>query len=336
MQLSTLRETVRGEFNSFAWEQWARLGVFAPANRRDRAAADPEALLLFTFEIGRDDSRLFDEVLDWLLTNQALISVQRLRNLCVDDNDRQVVEGALGWVARWRPSARLAPKSSNLGDGEPRQLFRVSQRSVQNPDPAFAAVGLVKPDTEPSRKSRPPDPLVPISFALRLRLLFGVGSRAEVIRYLFTNPAGDSSANVIAEAAGYAKRNISETLTALVASGIVAVYELGNEHRYSLNPLGWNQVLGLTQETWPTYRPWLQLLRALRRLSQWINDPRLDQLTPYLLASEARELVSEIEADLNMAGIAASAAAGGGGEEYWDTFADMVERVLASLNTWWA
>jgi hypothetical protein len=34
--------------------------------QREEHAADPEALLLFTFEVGRNDPRLFDEVLDWL------------------------------------------------------------------------------------------------------------------------------------------------------------------------------------------------------------------------------------------------------------------------------
>lgn len=335
MQLSIFRDTVRAELTSFAWDQWAQLGVFAPTNRRDRWAADPEALLLFTLEIGRDEPRLFDEVLDWLLTNQSLMSVQRLRNLCVDDEDRDLAEGALGWVARWQPRARFAPSGGRAEDREPRLLFRSSARQVQNHDPAFAAVGLLKPDTEPSRKSSQPDPLAPISFAFRMRLLFGVGSRAEVVRYLFTKPAGDASVQLVAEAAGYAKRNINQTLTALVASGLVTVYELGNEHRYNINVLGWNQVLGLTQETWPTHRDWPQLLRALRGLSRWLDDPRLDQLTPYMLASEARELLSQIEADLNFAEIPVSSIAGASGEQYWDTFTETVQRALASLNTSW-
>ena len=64
MSISTLRDRVRSELTSFAWDQWAQMGVFAPSERRDQWAADPEALLLFSFEIGRDDPRLFDEVLD--------------------------------------------------------------------------------------------------------------------------------------------------------------------------------------------------------------------------------------------------------------------------------
>ena len=96
---------------------------------------------------------------------------------------------------------------------------------MREPDEAFLTVGLVKPTTEPSKKSLPPDPDTPINFAFRMRHLFGLGSRAEIVRYLVTTPVTDASALGIADAAAYAKRNVNETLTSLVASGIVAAYE---------------------------------------------------------------------------------------------------------------
>jgi hypothetical protein len=43
MELSTLRDRVNREVSSFAWDQWAQLGVFATTERRDRWAVDPEA-----------------------------------------------------------------------------------------------------------------------------------------------------------------------------------------------------------------------------------------------------------------------------------------------------
>ena len=49
------------------------MGVLATAERRYRWAADPEALLLLTFEVGREEPRLFAEVLDWLVKNERLI-----------------------------------------------------------------------------------------------------------------------------------------------------------------------------------------------------------------------------------------------------------------------
>jgi hypothetical protein len=332
MQLETFRDAVGAELTAFAWEQWSQLGVFAPSHRSDRVAADPEALLVFTLEIGRRDPRLLDEVLDWLLTNERLISVQRLRNLATDSDDRQLVEGAIGWVARWQPKGRFAPRITEAGNDEPAPLFRTLSREVRTPDPAYLAAGLLKPDTEPSRKSQAPDTTRPINFAFRLRLLFGVSSRAEVIRYLITNPAPDPSAQMIADAAGFAKRNINETLTALTATNLVTAFELGNEHRYSLNRVVWGQLFGFKQNSWPTYRDWPRLLQALRRLSRWLDDPRLDELSPYLLASEARTLMEELEPSFAATDVPRPLAFALPGEQYWQTFTERTEQILGSLN----
>ena len=82
-------------------------GGFREHDRRDTWAADPEALLLLTFEVGRGEPRLFEEVLDWMLVNERLLSVQRLRNRIVDDDDRRLVEAVLGWLGQNRRRARL-------------------------------------------------------------------------------------------------------------------------------------------------------------------------------------------------------------------------------------
>jgi hypothetical protein len=50
MLISELRSRVRSDLMDWAWDQWAQLGVSAPSGRADRWAADPEALLLFTFD----------------------------------------------------------------------------------------------------------------------------------------------------------------------------------------------------------------------------------------------------------------------------------------------
>ena len=337
MQLSTFRDTVRRALTSFAWDQWAQLGVLALPKRTDRWAADPEALVLFTLEVARGDPRLFDEVLDWLLTNARLIGEQRLWNLCDDEEDRDLVGAALAWMARWQRRVRLPARAMRRAEGlrraegQPRPLFRTVTQ-VPHPDPAFLSVGLLKPDTQPSHKSRAPDPRLPIGLAFRMRLLFGVGSRAEVLRYLLTTPAPDVSAQVVAAAAGYAKRNVADALSALTASGVVTAFDRGNEHRYCIDRLRWGQLLGVTPETWPVHRDWPQLLRALRRLSRRLEAPGLDELSPYMLASEARGLMSEIKNDLTFAGIPVSSTASGPGEQYWGSFTANVERVLGTLN----
>ena len=108
MQISDLRRTARDRLVDFAWDEWAQMGVSASARRVDRSAQDPEALLLFTFEVAREDPRLFGEVLDWLALNERLVSVQRLRNLCRAD----AYDGSRGAL----PGARASkcPKGQTL------------------------------------------------------------------------------------------------------------------------------------------------------------------------------------------------------------------------------
>lgn len=329
MSASTLRDDVTRRLAAFAWDQWAQLGIFAPTNRRDQAAADPEALLLFTFEVGRSDPRLFDETLDWLLTNERLVSVHRLRNLCRDDDDRDLVEAALLWLARQQPRSRPAPRPRKPRASEPRPLFYDVARQVREPDEAFLAAGLLKTTTEPSQKSRAPDPDTPINFAFRMRHMFGLGSRPEIVRYLVTAPVTDASALGIADAAVYAKRNVNETLSSLVASRVVTAYEQGNERRYYLDRALWGQFLRFQPNGWPTYRDWPRLLGALRQLFRWLQDPALDDLTPYMLASNARTLMEQLEPDL--ASLPSLGMQMPQGEEYWRAFTERIEQALATL-----
>lgn len=331
MSISTLRDRMRSQLTSFAWDQWAQMGVFAPTQRSDRWAADPEALLLFSLEIGRDEPRLFDELLDWMLTNERLVSVQRLRNLSSDDN-RDLAEAALAWVARHGPSARFKPPAGGREQsGNPSPLFRTVAQQVRNPDEVFLAFDLLKPDTPPSGKSRFPDTERPINFAFRLRSLFGLGSRAEVVRYLITFSETAVPAQSIADAAGYAKRNVNETLTALVASGTVTTFEVGNERRYLLNRAHWDQLLNVQPGARPTYRDWPRLLPALLRLRRWLENSKLDELSPYMLASDARSLMDELAPSLATAGVLLPSTASAQGDEYWTVFEESVERTLSAL-----
>lgn len=331
MELSSLRQKLRHDLGAFCWDQWAQLGVFAPTDRNDRWAADPEALLLLTLEAGRSDARLFDETLDWLRVNGRLISVQRLRNLCSDDEDRRLAGAAFNWVSRHVPRARFGwPQVAFPSSPEP--LYRSLASEVRFPDESFLGFGFLKAETAPSGKSRPPDSLKPIAFTFRLRHLFGVGTRAEVVRYLIMRGAPGVPAQAIAESAGYAKRNINETLGSLVATGLVTSFEVMNERRYSLSRLDtWGALLFAQPGDWPTHRDWPQLFWALRSISRWVEDTRRDSLSPYLLASEARDLIGRIGKSLAFAGVPIPAPAEG--EAYWASFVTAVERALEVLDT---
>ena len=117
MLVSELKDEFQRGLDSFLWDQWGQMGLLAASARRDRWAADPEALLLLSFEVGREDPRLFEEVLDWMLVNERLLSTQRLRNLCQDDADRALVGAAIAWLREWRRKGGVPEPESSPGAG---------------------------------------------------------------------------------------------------------------------------------------------------------------------------------------------------------------------------
>ena len=75
------RDRLLRHFLDFLWHQWSALGVAGQRDGDDDRIIDPEALLLATTRFGRYDSRLLDEVIDWLGSNGTRINLQRLRRL---------------------------------------------------------------------------------------------------------------------------------------------------------------------------------------------------------------------------------------------------------------
>jgi hypothetical protein len=330
MLISDLKLEVRSRLLDFAWDQWAQMGVSTAPHREDRWAADPEALLLFTFEVARFDARLFDEVLDWLALNERLVSAQRLRNLCRDDTDRRLADAALAWAAQAKKMGRGANVESVSVKESARPLFRELRVDPERAEPAFADHGWLKPPTVRSGKSMPPDLFAPINFALRLRSILGIGVRAEVARFLLTVIAPNVTAQVVTEAAGYAKRNVHEALTSFAAAGVIGVVTVGNEQRYDIDRERWAALLGLPVVDLPTERAWPQLLYALRSLLRWLEDEQLERPSAYLLASQARTFAQEILPELRYAGVNVPLSSRKGAD-YWQDFIELVQAGLAAL-----
>ena len=327
MKAAAFRDEVLDALRELAWDQWSQLGVSAAApQRREERAADPEALLLFTFEIGRTDPRLFDEVLDWLALNESLVSVHRLRNLCATPLDRQLVDAALLWAAR--AQGRDRSQSAARVSRELELLFPQLGMTPTELDAAFAERGFARPPLDASEKSQSPRLGDPIAFALRLRRLLGVGARAEVVRALLTIRAPRLSGKVITASAGFAQRNVREALTQLVEAGAVTRVDVADERFYKIDHVAWAAVLGLPRAPdLPFHADWIPIYRALSRVTRWLQRPDLDDLSPYLLASQARTLMSEVEADLRFAGVPPGLYAARG-TDYWDEFTETVRAAI--------
>lgn len=327
MSISTFRDRIQPALVEFAWSQWAQMGVLSRADRSDGWAQDPEALLVFTLRVGRRDPRLFDEVLDWLRRNGRLVIGRRLATLCPPgDADHPVVAAAVDWAREHGSPLRLGGRP--LVEVAETPLFPTMR--VAKADTVFLAHGYLKPTTNPSLNSADPNLSVPINLAFKLRHHFGLSSsRPEIVRFLLTCDVPDADALTIADAAGYTKRNVRETLAALVAAGDVRRYTHGNEGRYSLDQSRWADFLGLNPADLPFYRDWPRLLRALRELDRWLDVTGATNLSAYMQASEARALMRHLEPMLTAAGVPVTHE--GSGAEYWPTFEENVARLLGKL-----
>ena len=321
MKAASLRDEIVADCIALAWDQWSQIGLSsaAPARREERAA-DPEALLLFTLEIGRNDPRLFDEVLDWLSVNEQLVSVQRLRNLCTDGAERALVDAALAWSMR-----NCRPLRSAVTDA-PTQLeplFPAAPSSGDDLDGAFARHGFARAPLNASGKSQAPRLIDPISFAFRLRRLLGVGVRAEVVRALLTIRAERVSGRTITASAAFAQRNVREGLTHLLEAGVIGVVEISDDRQYAIHHAAWAALLGLpAAPDLPLHFDWIATYRALVGIVRWLQQPAIGDLSDYLLASQARTLVEELSSDLQRAGVPMGLYPALG-PDFWDEFTEV-------------
>jgi len=325
------RDGVAQEVSTFLWDQWTQLGLAGVSTRRDHWAIDPEALLLLGLRTAGADPRLFGETLDWLRCNGRLVSAKRLRNLAKDAESQRLVDAALAWAGMHEPALQLWARG--IPRPSPRdELMSLADLSVRGPDPAFASFGLLWQTTEPSRKSAATDVLRPVALAFRLRLLFGVGARAEVVRYLLTTDRPESSVAEVAHAAGFGKRTVADALGALASSGVIGWLLRGNEHRFAIDVGRWSGLLQVPAGDLPRAVDWVGLLPAVWRITAWFEEDAASGRSPYLRASEARLLTAEIGPPLAESGIAVPDGRDAHGEAYWPVFENVLDAVFAFLN----
>lgn len=329
MLISEARERAGQKLLDFAWRQWNQVGVSASVSGEDRWAVDPEALILFTIGLGRWDPRLFDEMLDWIALNHGLLSMQRLRNLTARF---PVAAGLVAAVIAW--TREPVPVQLLKDQPTPAKKQPVFSPDVLGfiavADPAFEEYGYLRPQVTRSGKSREPDPMAPASLAFQLRHLFGPGGRSEVMRVLLTWEQGPLDATRIADEAGFAKRNASDALTALAASGAISAAWSGNERLFTADHSQWAALLGRTEL--PAFVPWTHLLPAALEVICWLDTESGTTDSDYLIASHARTVMARITRDLQVAAVATPRESLPVGPSYLPAVLTTVDAMLAKLS----
>ncbi len=335
MRISEIRDKVSQGLLDFAWRQWAQIGVSATVEGADRWAVDPEALILFTIGIARRDPRLFDEMLDWMAFNHELLSTQRLRNLA---GRFPLPSGLVAAVIAWtRQTAHVnLPVSEPTGPSQNSEpVFSPDVSAfVSQPDPVFAEHGFIRPPAATTGKSHEPNPALPVNLSFRLRHLFGPGGRSETMRVLLTYTDGPLDAARIADEAGFAKRNISDVLTSLTASGVIKATWAGNERHFTSYHDRWEVLLDLAAPLdMPSFVSWVHLLPAALEIIIWLDERADTAESEYLIASQARRLMNRLTRDLEIAGVDIQHPQPAHGVAYLSVFAQASNALLTRLGT---
>ncbi|HPO15049.1 MAG TPA: hypothetical protein PLI09_16520 [Candidatus Hydrogenedentes bacterium] len=246
----------------FLWREWSALGVAGQEQTPVRHVIDPEALLLFTSSLGRYDQRLFDEVLDWLTVNGRFLNVQRMKNIIRQEKlgEGRVVHAIADWLSRhenpmkWKLLAKTA-----FPEKEPSSLFFFPDGGPfpdsTEKDGIFLAHGLDRNPVVLRGYSQLFAADAMQCHILKLRALFGVNTRCDVLSYLTMNQTGHP--REIAREIYYSQKAIHEVLTELACSGFLHSVKLGRERTFRISSNG------------------MSLLTGGEKIAGWINWPVL-------------------------------------------------------------
>ena len=280
---------------ALAWGSWAELGVSGWTATHQDWAIDPEPLIVFTAFLADADPRLRDEATDWCIRNWRHVSKTRLKNLVAGQT-------AAGQEAFGALSATV---STHAGVSWPHQTE-------------------TRPFTVTGRSTAPPL-AQPSMVWLRLRAMFGLGARAEIMRYfLTTDAAPQASVAAIASAIQYTKRNVADECEALADAGMLAVRTVRNRYLYSLAKRAELEALVAPLPTIrPNFSTILDVARELIELEEQATSSAVRTLPV-----KARKVLDRIEDDLDELGIEPPTATGS------DLWAAMQELGTGTLGAW--
>ncbi len=318
------REDILEVTLALLWRQWTLLGV--PGQLLEKAenspsVIDPEALLLATSRLGRFDPRLLAEALNWLKAFGKFISIQRLKTLHQLNPHKEPRELAAiastlqesSRQAKWRAIEDLATLSAG---GE--SLYRSAEGTDfprgGTPDPHFAKFGLFrampkgvskfsKADLEASMARH----IVqhPELFLIKLRALFGVNARAEIIAALLTRSSSHPAE--LALHIGYLARSIQDTLNEMTLSGLLASHRAAGsrEKHFSLRPSDWTFLITWPEPRFPVWIDWAALYALLQDIIATLYSDEIREASPLMTALRLRQTFDRHQLALARSGLAA-------------------------------
>lgn len=253
------------------WSLWSELGVSSWTRRHAQWAVDPEPLILFTAGSIELDPRLRDESIDWCVHYGRYVSVTRLRNLLrVEPDERRSSFETFAATVNAHSDLRWPSRH------EAREYRRTGRSTVSSFTP-------------------------PALIALRLRALFGVGARADILRVFVAEPSHLFTSSDLVPYVNYTKRNMDKALDSLAIAGLLEVVAVRNQHRYRLRDP--SRLLGFVGERPQVYPRWTPIFRWLAAVLDIAS--RADELEQMVQRVEVRRVFRQIEPYVAAAGLIA-------------------------------
>jgi len=270
MQAASSSATLREHILDLVWSLWAELRVSSWTRHHHYWAIDPEALIVFTARASATDRRLRDETIDWCIRYGGYVSATRLRNLLRDEPpDVRAAFDAFAAIINAHSSLQW-PSQANAA------MYRPTGRSSL---PSFTAAALI---------------------ALRLRALFGVAARADVLRVLVAQPNQPFTASDLVPELNYTKRNINNALDSLVMAGLLEVRSVRNQHQFRVaDPERLLRFVGERPQVFPHWTPLFHSLAAIAEVAT-----RGFEVEPVIQMVEASRGFQELAPTLDAAGLA--------------------------------
>jgi hypothetical protein len=300
MSLKELSISVNKCLINFLWRQWAQLGVAGHIDYYDNWIIDPEALILFSMNIGRYDARLFDEIYDWILKNERWISIQRIKALLRRYDDKQTIQ-TLTVIARSVETHQKNTRWKSLANQSFEQrstvkpfFLTISQMDlpiIQDPDPIFSSVGWIRSTPKPRGLSQN----VPMSYQTNLiflmRSLFGLSPKAEITAYLIHHLS--ASASDIAYATGYTRPPIHESLNDLLSGGFVELKSAETGRTYGLSNR-WHDFLQINNLS-TIWIDWQRVFIVLNQMHEFLYRIQDADQSDYLIKSNMLSLAESLD-----------------------------------------
>jgi hypothetical protein len=320
--MQTLLTSSRAELLEAAlqllWRQWSALGVAGVVRDDGNEIIDPEALLLITTVFSRYEARLFDEVLDWLRLNGNRLNLQRLRNLheawpAADLNVLGAMADVLGGRSSLHKWAALDSTKRQPPDSPAQSLFTSAQGMPMpvfgKPDADFARHGLLRATPKLRGMSRAPSPDTPANFLFKLRALFGLSARADILAWLLSTESGHPAE--IARRTGWFSKTVQVTLNEMEFSGHVRSRRAQRKKYFWVQREEWRFLLTWQDAgSFPRWVNWAPIFSAVTTVFTALSLPGIEDQSAALQALRLRPAFEDAVAAIGAANLGSRLQAG--------------------------